>query len=103
MRAQAKDIETARSSVAVWREQLANWYKFIPTAMTVISRLMNQSEHKVERYVWAGSIAKETAVSAKVADIDMVLIFKDFMPSQECNEELLSWVENKPGLDLLVA
>jgi hypothetical protein len=61
----------------------SKWQPFIVTLQEVSNRLYRAADDDgvaLERMVVVGSIAKGTAVSPEVADLDVVLVFKDFQP-----------------------
>ena len=109
--ARAAEIEARNTEVAEnwakkfgrreFAEQLAKWHAFITTAQPFLSRLLpppdseSGSEWPVSGVLWAGSVAKQTAVSPDVADIDLVLVCKHYEPCEEFVDKMLTWVETK--------
>ena len=78
----AGDSGEAKLSVAVAKK----WAMFIPTAQSLVLLLNRANLNGLLRIDWAGSVAKGTAVDPFTADLDMVLIFRDFTPGNKGKE-----------------
>jgi hypothetical protein len=73
------------------REQ--RWFAYLLTASEVVRALIvgdkNDGYNRIKFIHLTGSVAKGTAVDHKMADIDLVVSFKNFTPEQ--HDEYLEW------------